>query len=302
MRFGVLGTGFWAREIHAAGLAEHENAELVGIWGRDLAKAKALGAQFEVAGYDDLDALLAQVDAVSFSLPPAVQVPLAIRAAEAGKHLLLEKPIALTLDDADRLVAAVRSNRVASVVFFTFRFQQGTATWLAQAARTTLMGGAGSWLGNLFEPGSPFRDSAWRAEKGALWDLGPHALSLFIPALGPVTEVQAGGGLGDTVHLVLHHEGGAASTVTLSHTVASMSSGIEFFVHGDAGRITLLPEAGPAARAAYSVAVEELIAAAVSGGAHPCDVEFGHEVVAVLDAAALALTSGRRERVSRRGS
>ncbi|WP_448626959.1 Gfo/Idh/MocA family protein [Geodermatophilus sp. URMC 64] len=298
MRFGVLGTGFWAEQIHAASLAEHADAELVGVWGRDLAKAKAVGAQFDVPGYADVDALLADVDAVSFSVPPAVQVPLAIRAAEAGKHLLLEKPIALTLEDADRLVAAVRDNGVASVVFFTFRFQPGTATWLAQAARTKLMGGAGSWLGNLYEPGSPFADSPWRKEQGALWDIGPHALSLFIPALGPVTAVQAGAGLGDTVHLVLHHESGAACTVTLSHTVATMSSGMEFFVHGDAGRITLLPEER-AAKAAHSVAVEELTAAAVTGGTHPCDVGFGREVVAVLAAAQRALDSGCREPVAR---
>ena len=298
MRFGVLGTGFWAEHVHAASLAEHENAELVGIWGRDLAKAKALGAQFDVPGYNDLDALLAEVDAVSFAVPPDVQVPLAIRAAEAGKHLLLEKPIALTVEDADRLVDAVRATGVASVVFFTFRFQQGTATWLAQAARTRLMGGAGSWLGNNYQPDSPFKDSVWRKEKGALWDIGPHALSLFLPALGPVTAVQTGAGLGDTVHLVLTHESGAASTVTLSHTVAPMSSGIEFFVHGDAGRITLLPEAGPAAKAAHQVAVEELTQAATAGGIHPCDVGFGREVVTVLAAAQRALESGCREPVA----
>src|SRR4051795_13440068 len=270
MRFGVLGTGFWAEHIHAASLAEHPDAELVGVWGRDLAKAKAVGAQYDVQGYDDLDALLAEVDAVSFSLPPDVQVPLAIRAAEAGKHLLLEKPIALSIEDADRLVAAVRDNGVASVVFFTFRFQQGTATWLAQAARTTLAGGAGSWLGNNYQPDSPFKDSTWRKEQGALWDIGPHALSLFIPALGPVTAVQTGAGFGDTVHLILTHESGATSTVSLSHTVAPMSSGIEFFVHGDAGRITLLPEAD-AALPAHRVAVGELVNAAVAGGTHPCD-------------------------------
>jgi predicted dehydrogenase len=297
MRFGVLGTGFWARQIHAASLAEHPDAELAGVWGRDLGKAKALGAEFDVHGYDDLDSLLDRVDAVSFALPPDVQVPLAIRAAEAGKHLLLEKPIALGVEDADRLVDAVRANDVASVVFFTFRFQQGTATWLAQAARTKLAGGAGSWLGNNYQPDSPFKDSVWRQRKGALWDLGPHALSLFLPALGPVTGVQAGAGLGDTVHLVFTHDGGAASTVTLSHTVAPMSSGIEFFVHGDAGRITLLPEVGPVARAAHQVAVTELTQAATTGGAHPCDVGFGREVVAVLDAAQRALESGCRESV-----
>jgi predicted dehydrogenase len=297
MRFGVLGTGFWAETVHAASLAEHPDAELAGIWGRDLAKAKAVGAQYDVPGYADLDELLADVDAVSFSLPPDVQVPLAIRAAEAGKHLLLEKPIALSVSDADRVVDAVAAAGVASVVFFTFRFHQGTATWLSQAARTRLMGGAGSWLGNNYEPDSPFKDSAWRKDKGALWDIGPHALSLFLPALGPVTAVQAGAGLGDTVHLVLHHESGVSSTVTLSHTVATMSSGIEFFVHGDAGRITLLPEGGPSAKESHQVAVEELTAAALTGGTHPCDVGFGREVVVVLAAAQRALDSGCREPV-----
>jgi predicted dehydrogenase len=294
MRFGVLGTGFWAHEVHAASLADHPDAELVGVWGRDLAKAKALGAHFEVPGFGDLDELLDRVDAVSFALPPHVQAPLAVRAAEAGKHLLLEKPIALGVESADRLVDAVRSNGVASVVFFTFRFQQSTATWLEQAERTKPVGGAGSWLGSL--AGTPFDSSPWRKERGALWDIGPHALSLFLPALGPVTSVQAGAGLRDTVHLVLHHESGAASTVTVSHTVAPMASGVEFFVHGDAGRITLLPESD-AALPAHRVAVGELVNAAVAGGIHPCDVGFGRDVVAVLAAAQRALDSGCRETV-----
>jgi predicted dehydrogenase len=294
MRFGVLGTGFWAEKVHAAALAAHPSAELVGVWGRDLAKAKAVGAQFDVPGFADVDELLSQVDAVSLAVPPDVQVPLAVRAAEAGKHLLLEKPIALNAADADRRVAAVQGAGVASVVFFTFRFMAATSTWLTQAARTTLAGGAGSWLGSL--AGSPFDSSPWRKERGALWDLGPHALSLLVPALGPVVSVQAGAGLRDTVHLILTHESGAASTVSLSHTVAPMSSGNEFFVHGDAGRLVLLPEVGVADEA-YPVAVDELIAAAVSGGTHPCGVEFGRDVVVVLAAAQRALASGCREPV-----
>ena len=295
MRFGVIGTGFWAKEVHAASLAQHPDAELVGIWGRDVAKAKALGAEFDVAGYGDLDALLADVDAVSVCVPPDVQVGLAERAAAAGKHLLLEKPTGLSIVDADRVVAAVRDAGVASVVFFTLRFQQATATWLAQAARTRLAGGAGSWIGSL--AGSPFGSSPWRKEHGALWDIGPHALSLLLPTLGPVTTVQAGGGLGDTVHLVLHHESGATGTVTLSHTVAPMASGIEFFVYGDAGRIVLLPETDEALPA-HQVAVGELINAAVAGGTHPCDAGFGREVVAVLAAAQRALETGCREPVA----
>jgi predicted dehydrogenase len=294
MRFGVLGTGFWAKEVHAAALAAHPTAELAGIWGRDVAKAKAVGAAFDVPGYGDVDALLAEVDAVAIALPPDVQATLAERAAEAGKHLLLEKPIALEVAAADRIVAAVRASGVASVVFFTFRFQQATSTWLTQAGRTTLAGGAGSWLGSL--AGSPFDNSAWRKEHGSLWDLGPHALSLLVPALGPVVSVQAGPGLRDTVHLVLTHASGAASTLTLSHTVAALSGGTEFFVHGDAGRLVLLPDEQSAVES-FGVAVDELTAAALTGGAHPCDVAFGRDVVVVLAAAQRALASGCREPV-----
>src|ERR1700710_1556847 len=111
MRCGVLGTGFWATEVHAPSLAGHPDAELVGVWGRDLAKAKAVGAQFDVPGTDDVDALLAAVAAVSFALPPDVRAPLAERAAAAGKHLLLEKPVALSTEAADRVGGAARAGR-----------------------------------------------------------------------------------------------------------------------------------------------------------------------------------------------
>jgi predicted dehydrogenase len=77
VRFGVLGTGHWAQTVHAAALAEHPTASLVGVWGRDLAKAKAVGAEFDVPGFGDVDELLAQVDAVAIAVPPHVQAPLA---------------------------------------------------------------------------------------------------------------------------------------------------------------------------------------------------------------------------------
>ncbi|MCZ2838549.1 Gfo/Idh/MocA family protein [Modestobacter sp. VKM Ac-2985] len=291
MRFAVLGTGFWATEVHATSLAGHPDAELVGVWGRDLAKAKAAGAQFDVPGTDDVDALLADVDAVSFALPPDVQAPLAERAAAAGKHLLLEKPVALSVAAADRVVTAVEAAGVASVVFFTNRFRTATSTWLEQASRTTLAGGAVTWLGRL--AGSPF-ETPWRLEHGALWDLGPHALSLLVPALGPVSAVLAGAGLGDTVHLVLTHPEGRASTVTVSATVGELATGIDIWVHGDAGRLVLLPESGTAVEA-HAVAVDELQAAALTGGVHPCDVTFGRDVVRVLEAAQRSLHTGCRE-------
>jgi hypothetical protein len=75
-----------------------------------------------------------------------------------------------------------------------------------------------------------------------------------------------------------------------------MSGGTEFFVHGDAGRLVLLP-GDQSAVDSFGVAVDELMAAALTGGAHPCDVTFGRDVVVVLAAAQQALTSGCREPV-----
>ncbi len=295
MRFAVLGTGFWATQVHATSLAGADDAELVAFWGRDAARAAAAGDEFDVPGTVDLDAVLADVDAVSVAVPPDVQVGLAERAAGAGRHLLLEKPIGLTVADADRVVDAVRAAGVASVVFFTDRFRPATATWLEQAARAPLAGGAVSWMGSL--AGSPF-DTPWRREHGALWDVGPHALGLLVPALGPVVSVQAGAGRGDTVHLVLQHASGATSTVTLSSTVAPMAGGVEVTVHGDAGRLVLLPERDDTAVVeAHRAAVAELSAAALTGGTSALDVGFARDVVVVLAATQRALASGCREPV-----
>lgn len=298
MRFAVLGSGYWAGVVHATSLHAHPTAELVGVWGRDAAKARALGAEFDVPGTDDLDALLTDVDAVSVSLPPDVQAPLAERVARAGKHLLLEKPVSRDLASADALAEAVADSGVASVVFVTYRFRESTATWLAQAARSELAGGAVTWLADTFAPQSPFRQSVWRAEPGApLWDLGPHALSLLTPTLGAVVAAQGARAADGTVSVVLEHASGATSTVVVSATASPLSAGTDIWLHGDAGRLVLLPEGDETAVAAHSVAVDELMAAALTGGAHPCDAAFGRDQVRVLATAERAIELGHRQTV-----
>jgi predicted dehydrogenase len=77
LRFGVLGTGYWAQEAHAAALAASGQADLVGIWGRDPAKTDAAARRFGVTAYGDLVRLLAEVDAVAIAVPPDVQAELA---------------------------------------------------------------------------------------------------------------------------------------------------------------------------------------------------------------------------------
>ena len=80
MRFGVVGTSFWAREVHATGINAAAEAELVGVWGRDPAKTRELAEAAGATAYDDFRAMLDDVDAVSFSVPPHVQAELALTA------------------------------------------------------------------------------------------------------------------------------------------------------------------------------------------------------------------------------
>ena len=186
LRFGLFGTGYWAAEVHAAGLAAHPDATLVGVWGRDPDKVAALAGRYGARPYDDVDALLADVDAVAVALPPDVQVGLAVRAARAGRHLLLDKPVALSVEDADAIVGAVDADGLSSLVFTTNRYRPEVDVFLAEAIATGGWSGARvTYYGANFTPGNPYAGSAWRDEHGGLWDLGPHALSVLVPVLGP---------------------------------------------------------------------------------------------------------------------
>jgi predicted dehydrogenase len=286
MRFGVIGTGYWAKEVHAAGIASHPDAQLVGVWGRDPAKAGIVAAAYDAQPYTDLDAMLAMVDAVAFSVPPQVQAELAPRVAETGRHLLLEKPLAIGTAAARRVAEAVESAGVASVIFFTERFIPEREAWLDSLRRDgDVLGAEATWLASLRTPDNPFADSPWRHADGALWDVGPHALSVVLPVLGAVRSVAGGRGPDDTVHLVLGHESGASSVLHLSLTmpVRATRFGLEFY-REDGWHAR--PDSSYQSIDAYRAALGELIATARTGGTrHRCDVRFGSDVVDVLERA-----------------
>jgi predicted dehydrogenase len=285
MRFGLVGTGFWARDVHARVIAQSPGADLVGVWGRRPDAARVIADEHQARAYDDFAALLSDVDAVAFAVPPNVQAPLAIRAALAGKHLLLEKPIAFTREDADALVAAVESTGVASVVFFTWRFDPAVRAWLTELGSPEDWDGAtGHWMGNAFAADSPFA-TPWRRDKGGLWDVGPHALSMLAATLGPIDRVHAEGGLRDTTNLLAHHTSGATSMVTLSIKAPDAAALTDLVVWGARGRSSMPDWDWPSP--ALEVAVSELIATAASAARdHPCDVRFGRDVLRlVIDAA-----------------
>jgi len=285
MRFGLLGTGHWAKTTQAAALAAHPTATLAGVWGRHPGKAAAIAAEHGTRAFDDLDALIDAVDAVAIALPPDVQADVAVRAARAGKHLLLDKPLALDPAAAAGVVRAAAEAGVASVVFFTNRFVPAVDGFLCDnAAVGGWYAAHGTIYASIFTPGNPYAGSVWRKEHGGLWDLGPHALSVVLPLLGPVIDLSAADGPRDTVHLLLRHEGGAASTLSLTLDAApdALSSGFSYF--GEHGATTL-PAWDTTAVGAFGAAITALLAAAASGVPHACDAAFGEQVVRILAAA-----------------
>jgi predicted dehydrogenase len=297
LRFGLLGTGYWAAETQAPALAAHPEVEFAAVWGRDPAKAAALADRYGARPYRDVDALLADVDAVAVALPPDVQAEVALRAARMGRHLLLDKPLAFTTGAADRLVDEADRHGVASVVFFTNRFCANVEEFLARLGEGDGWDGArGTMFASIFRPGNPYGGSPWRREKGGLWDIGPHALSVILPVLGPVRQVVAAGGPHDTVYAILSHAGGATSTLALTLDAPSTATAFEFVFYGSGG-FASVPACDRSAVDAFADAASALIRAAGGGDRHPCDLRFGREVVAILAAADQARLSGSAVRL-----
>ena len=295
MRFGLVGTGYWARVTHAAVLAREPGVDFSAIWGRDPGKAAALGDEFGVGVHTDFTEFLSHVDAVTFAVTPDVQAELGAQAAGAGKHLLCDKPLATTVAGAEHLVEAVDLARVSTVVFFTGRFTEANRQWLATLDGGDWKGAWARWIVSAFAPGSPYASSPWRREKGALWDVGPHALSILIAALGPVQAVTATGGSGDLVHLILRHEGGATSTASLTLDAPTAAINVELSLWGPDG-LSTMPRGGSTPQDAYGLALRELMSNVAAGEcSHPCDVHFGAAVVR-------SLADAEQQIAARRGS
>lgn len=298
LRFGLLGTGYWARETQGAALAAHPEAELVGVWGRDPAKVAHLAEHLGSRPYDDVDALITDVDAVAIALPPNIQGDLALRAARAGRHLLLDKPVSLGLDVADALVSEVESRGSASVVFFTNRFSGNVNEFLRTATTEGGWHGARATLfASIFQPGNPYGASPWRREKGGLWDVGPHLLSVVLPVLGPVVEVTALNGPRDSVHLLTHHRGGAIGSFSVTLDAAPAAKAFDIDLYGEPGWRSV-PGGDRSAVEAFGSAIDRLLTQAAGDRGDPCDLRFGRDVVAVLTAAEESAHSGRTVHVA----
>lgn len=286
IRVGLAGAGPWAEKAYAPMLAAGPETRLAGVWARRLEAAEAIASAQGAEAVDSFDRLLERCDAVAFAVPPDVQVELAIRAARAGKHLMLDKPLALDLDGARRLTEAVEASGVVSQLMLTQRYRSNVEAFLDSAREFGAIGARLAFLSGAFLRG-PYA-TTWRREYGALHDLGPHAFDLLEAALGPIERITGRGDPRRWVGLSCTHEGGAVSDVALSGVMELPQTVFRIELYGSRGALEF--DVAAASSEAPWARIRNRFAAAVRARrSSALDVRRGLGIQALIDRAQRAL-------------
>jgi len=197
--FAIVGCGMIAR-FHARALTEIPGARLVALVSRNADNAKALadalGIHCEFG--TDLDSVLARrnVDVVIVTTPSGAHMEPAVAAARAGKHVVVEKPLEITLERCDRIIDACARHGVQLCTIFPSRFADANLTLKAaivagRFGRLTLGETACKW----WRPQSYYDEGGWKGTKaldggGALMNQAIHNVDLLSWMMGPVTHIS----------------------------------------------------------------------------------------------------------------
>jgi len=174
---GVVGLGLWG-QAHARIISSHPFAKLVAVCDLDERKARAVGESFHVPYVTDYRALLSNetIDALSIVTPDFAHTEFAIAAAEAGKHALVEKPLATTTAECERIIRAMEKNDVRIMVDFHNRWNPP----FASAKETIEAGQLGEIVSAYFRLTDvisvPTTMLSWSARSSILWFLGSHTV------------------------------------------------------------------------------------------------------------------------------
>jgi len=121
LKTAVIGVGYLGK-FHADKYSDLPNSELIAVVDADEGTAKAIGEKLGVEGLTDYSSLLGKVDAVSIAAPTTLHYQIAKDFLESGSHVLIEKPITVTLDEADELIALAKKHNKLIQVGFLERF------------------------------------------------------------------------------------------------------------------------------------------------------------------------------------
>ncbi len=253
--FAILGAGMIAH-YHAMAITQTPGARLIAFGHPDPARGAAIAAKFGVPCMPNLDELLAlpDMEALCICTPSGLHAAQAIQAAKAGKHVLVEKPLALTLADADAMIATCAEAGVRLGVALQRRTDP-----VFRAVRAAITAGAVGRpvLGTVAIPylrGQDYYDSAgWRGTwaldgGGVLMNQGIHIVDLLLWYLGEIDTVQAHSAtlahdieVEDVIVATLRFTSGALGSIAAT-TAAAPGFAHQLAIYGDRGSIQIAGE------------------------------------------------------------
>jgi predicted dehydrogenase len=256
--FAIVGCGMISR-FHAKALAEVPGARIVAVTDSDLPRAKKLADELGLGDsfYGELPPLLARkdVDIVIVSTPSGAHQDPAVAAANAGKHVVVEKPLEVTVERCDRIIEACDRNKVKLCTIFPSRFADSNRTLKAAVdagrfGRLTLGETTCKW----WRSQAYYDQGGWRGTKaldggGALMNQAIHNVDLLLWMMGPVTHVTAFSGtlaherieVEDTAVACLRFRSGALGVI---QATTSVFPGYPktIAIHGDKGSAVIEQE------------------------------------------------------------
>jgi UDP-N-acetyl-2-amino-2-deoxyglucuronate dehydrogenase len=196
--FGIVGCGMIAN-FHCKAVADIRNAKVTACYDTRPEAADRLAAQVGCRAYHDLDAMLADpdVDVVTIGTPSGAHMEPAVAAAKAGKHVIVEKPLEVTLKRCDAVIKACEAAGVALATIFPSRFHESSqllkrAVDQGRFGRLTIGDAYVKW----YRTQQYYDSGAWRGTwaldgGGALMNQAIHSVDLLLWLMGPVVEVTA---------------------------------------------------------------------------------------------------------------
>ncbi len=250
--FALIGCGAIA-EMHATAIQGLENGALYGVFDTRKESAERFAQKHGCKVFSTVEEMLAckEVDVVNICTPSGLHAKLAIQAAEAGKHIIVEKPLAITRQQLDDLVAAVEKHHTKVEVITQLRF----APSIQKAKKAIEDGRLGKilladFVGKFYRSDEYYAQGGWRGTwamdgGGALMNQGVHGVDLIQYLMGGVKSVQAlcrtqvkKIETEDTAYLLVEYENGAVGMIH-STTVAAPGYPRTITISGTKGTIKL---------------------------------------------------------------
>ena len=250
--FGIIGCGMIAN-WHADAITKVDGARLVGAVDVNIEAGKAFAEKYETRAFETIEKLLQNKDIkiVCICTPSGLHASLAVKAAGAGKHIVVEKPMAITLKECDEIIKACEKNNVKLAVISQLRFSHSVRE-LKKAIVSQKLGRlvSGDVYMKYFRSEEYYEKSGWKGTwkmdgGGALMNQGIHGVDLLQYVMGPVKLVFGHARtltrnieVEDTATAVLEFENGALGVIQGTTSVYP-GSPRRLEVNGDKGTIVL---------------------------------------------------------------